>query len=102
MSNNDYKNIGDNETIQIVSIIHLLIYLTDIKHVHSSLQFQTMITTNIGNYEFLQHVSIIYLLIYLIDIKHVHSFLQCQPMITIICDYNSKASKYNTFINLLN
>ena len=70
------KNIGDYETIQFVSIIFLLIYLIDIKHVHSSLQCQTMITKNIGEYEILQLVSIIYLLIYLIDINHVPFSLQ--------------------------
>ena len=78
------KNIGDYEILQHVSIILLLIYLFDIKHVHSSLQCQTMITTNIDDYENLQHVSIIYLLIYLFDIKHVHSSLKYQPMITTI------------------
>ena len=65
-------NIGDYKTIQHVSIIYLLIYLIDIKHVHSSLQYQPIITTNIGDYENLQQVSIIHLLIYLIDIKHVN------------------------------
>ena len=68
-------NIGDYEILQHVSIIHLLIYLIDIKHVHSSLQCQTIITTNIDDNENLQRVSIIYLLFYLIDIKRVHSFL---------------------------
>ena len=70
------KNIGDYENLQDVSIIFLLIYLIDIKHVHSSLQYQTMITTNYGDYEILQHVSVIYLLIYLIDIKHAPFSLQ--------------------------
>ena len=68
-------NIGDYETIQLVSIICLLIYLIDIKHVHCSLQHQPMITKNIGDYETIQLVSIICLLIYLIDIKHVYSSL---------------------------
>ena len=43
-------NIGDYETIQLVSIIYLLIYLIDIKHVYSSLQYQPMIIINIGDY----------------------------------------------------
>ena len=47
------KNIGDYETIQLVSIIYLLIYLIDIKHVHSSFQYEQMITTNIGDYKIL-------------------------------------------------
>ena len=67
--------VGDYETPKQVSIIHLLFYLIDIKHFHSSLQYQPMIATNIGDYETLQHVSIIYLLIYLIDINRVHSSL---------------------------
>ena len=44
-------NIGDYETIQLVSIMYLLIYLNDFKHVQLSLQYQPMITTNIGDYE---------------------------------------------------
>ena len=44
-------NIGHYETIQHVSTIYLLIYLIDIKHVHSSLLYQPMITTNIGDYK---------------------------------------------------
>ena len=44
-------NVGDYETLQEVSIIFLLIYLLDIKHVHSSLQYQPMITTNICDYK---------------------------------------------------
>ena len=43
--------IGDYETIQMVSIICLLIYLIDVNYFHSSLQYQPMITTNIGDYE---------------------------------------------------
>ena len=41
------------KTIQFVSIIHLLIYLIDSKHVHSTLKYQTMITTIIGDYDIL-------------------------------------------------
>ena len=74
-------NIGHYETLQHVSIMCLLIYLISIKHVHSSLQYQPIITTNIADYETLQPVSTIYLLIYLIFIKHVHFSLQCQTMI---------------------
>ena len=39
-------NVGDYETLQHVSIIHLLIYIIDIKHVYSPLQYQPMIITN--------------------------------------------------------
>ena len=84
-------------------MIYLLIYLIDIKHVHSSLQYQPMITTNIGDYETIQHVSTIYLLIYINDIKHVHSSLKYQPMITTkwwLSNYT--ACKYNILINFLN
>ena len=96
-------NIGHFKTIQIVSIIYLLIYLIDIKHVHFSLQCPRMIATNIGDYETIQFVSIIFLLIYLIDIKHVHSPHQYQPMIvTNILIITSTARKYNILINLLN
>ena len=44
-------NIADSETIQHVSIVFLLIYLIDVKCVHSFLQYQPIITTNICYYE---------------------------------------------------
>ena len=55
-------NIGDYETLQLVSIIYLLTYLIDIKHVDSSLQSKPIIT-NIGHFETIQIVSIIYFLL---------------------------------------
>ena len=95
-------NIGDYETIQLVSIIYLLIYLIDIKHVLSSLEYKPMITTNIGDCETIQLVSIICLLIYLIDIKHVHCSLQYQPMIATNLVIMNQFGEYNILINLLN
>ena len=61
-------NIGDYETIQMVSKVYLLTYLNEIKCVHSFLQYLLMIVTNIGDYVTIQLVSKIYLLIYLLDI----------------------------------
>ena len=66
--------IGDNKIIQLVSIIYLLLYLNDIKCIHSFLQYQLMIGTYIGDYATIQHVSTIYLLIYLLDILSIYFF----------------------------
>ena len=55
-------NIGDYETIQLVSIIYLLIYLIDIKYLHLSLHYKPMIT-NIRHFQTIQLVSIIYVLL---------------------------------------